>query len=270
MENVSLETDIYIAPIDSAQNARSVREETADLASYALSDRASARSISPPPRRQTQLESYFDPPADSDTASNRERGKLSHDTIPEVSEPVSPENGPSSHPPRSSILTDMIRRSPPSTSPPSGGEEQQDVRHPKSKGNDRREEEGRLIITTNGVEREPRFSSEQTPLIRKDATLETPHPDWIRGEQDIEGQTLKRKKSWPKIRNIMEWPKQKGASLTRRIFNKRAWTRQSIWENGVLAPAGFMPAVVLGLLLNVLDALSYGELEHVMHFWTTS
>src|SRR6266480_171243 len=103
-----------LAPIDSAQYARSVREDTAELASYALSDRAS--SVSPPRQRPTQtyIESYFSQIPDAEVASSGETEGLRHDTIQEVSEPVSPDTSPTRH----SVLTDMIRRSPPSTSPP--------------------------------------------------------------------------------------------------------------------------------------------------------
>jgi sulfate permease, SulP family len=34
--------------------------------------------------------------------------------------------------------------------------------------------------------------------------------------------------------------------------------RRTIWENGVVDPIHRIPAVILGLLLNILDALSYG------------
>src|SRR6266536_181998 len=104
-----------LAPIDSAQYARSVREDTAELASYALSDRAS--SVSPPPRQraaQTHIESYFSQIPDSEVASSGETEGMRHDTIQEVSEPVSPDKSPTRH----SVLTDLIRRSPPGMSPP--------------------------------------------------------------------------------------------------------------------------------------------------------
>ncbi|ODQ56026.1 hypothetical protein SAICODRAFT_74248 [Saitoella complicata NRRL Y-17804] len=38
----------------------------------------------------------------------------------------------------------------------------------------------------------------------------------------------------------------------------RKVNRRDVWKHGVLRPASNLPAVVLGLLLNVLDALSYG------------
>ncbi|KAJ5482682.1 hypothetical protein N7539_006128 [Penicillium diatomitis] len=52
------------------------------------------------------------------------------------------------------------------------------------------------------------------------------------------------------ITSVKEW------SVT--ISNPKAWDRHAIWRNGVVQPASLLPAVVLGLLLNILDALSYG------------
>lgn len=38
------------------------------------------------------------------------------------------------------------------------------------------------------------------------------------------------------------------------------WTRELVWDKCVAAPVSYLPAVVLGLLLNLLDAVSYGKL----------
>ena len=37
------------------------------------------------------------------------------------------------------------------------------------------------------------------------------------------------------------------------------WDRKAIWDTTVVAPVSCLPAVCVGLLLNILDALSYGE-----------
>jgi SulP family sulfate permease len=46
--------------------------------------------------------------------------------------------------------------------------------------------------------------------------------------------------------------------ITRIVFNPKRWNRKAIWQNAVVEPVGYLPAVILGLLLNILDALSYG------------
>ena len=42
------------------------------------------------------------------------------------------------------------------------------------------------------------------------------------------------------------------------LCNPKRWDRRSIWNDGVVYPISLLPSVFLGLLLNVLDALSYG------------
>lgn len=47
-------------------------------------------------------------------------------------------------------------------------------------------------------------------------------------------------------------------SFARLLANPKAWNRRAIWQEGVVHPVSLLPSVFLGLLLNVLDALSYG------------
>jgi len=246
---------VLTVPFDNAQYARSVREDTAELASYALSDRGS--SLSPPPRQrpsQTQLESYFTQP-ENESVSSRALEGLRRDTILEISEPVSPETGPSSDKsPGTSVLTTMLRRSPPSTSPPNeAGHHSAGLSQGGDATGDSREE-GRLIITSNGVRLD---ATERTPLLTKDTSFETHHPDWIRGEQDLERQ-YHTHRTWPKLQNILSWPRERGVEIARTVLNPKRWNRKAILQNAVVEPVGYLPAVILGLLLNILDALSYG------------
>ncbi|KAJ6189397.1 hypothetical protein N7519_004305, partial [Penicillium mononematosum] len=48
------------------------------------------------------------------------------------------------------------------------------------------------------------------------------------------------------------------ALCTRILFSPKSWDKRVIWKEAVLYPASLVPAVLLGLLLNILDALSYG------------
>ncbi|KAJ5505776.1 sulfate transporter [Penicillium expansum] len=48
------------------------------------------------------------------------------------------------------------------------------------------------------------------------------------------------------------------AHYTRTLSNPKSWDRRVIWKEAVVYPASLVPAVLLGLLLNILDALSYG------------
>ena len=223
------------------------------MASYALSEGASIQSSSLPSRRsQSQLDSYFTG-SDVESTSNQDLERLGHEAIQEVSEPVSPESGPPSMSLVTSALTDMLRKSPPSGSPP-----HHDGRNDDSSEEDTEREDitqGRLIITTNGVQVD---ATERTPLLGKDPSFVTHHPDWIRGEQDLEDPMMRRKPSWPKLRSLISWPRETGYDIARMVFNPKRWDKEEIWKNTVLAPLHNIPAVILGSELTVLDALSYG------------
>lgn len=244
-------TEISAAPIDSAQDARNVREDTAELASYALSDQASVRSSSPPRTRSgpaSQYDSYFDTPADGDTSTPRNIDFVRQDPIPEVSEPVTPASGMST---RSllgtSALTKMLQHSPPEDEANSEEESESDP-------------EDQPLEPENGTPKptpQVNFSAdENTPLIAK--YPKPSHPDWIRGEPDIESQSLRHRPSWPKLRKVIAKPVNKTVSVARVVVNPKSWNRRAIWEKGVKEPVQFIPPVILGVLLNVLDALSYG------------
>lgn len=247
-----------LAPVDTAQYARSVREDTAELASYVLSDRVSTQSTSPPQRTaHTNLESFFASGSDSEWATNREAEAIRQAPIPELSEPSSPERGPGSDKSRgTSVISNMLRRSPPSTSPPENRPENGAGEDTRRKVVEREREsrpcQGRLTITPNGVQ-----NDERTPLMKTDY-VEHQRPDYIHGEQDLERQGNKRRESWPKLRNVVLWPKEKAWPFARNILNPKTWDRRVIWREAVVAPVGYLPAVILGLLLNILDALSYG------------
>jgi SulP family sulfate permease len=261
-QSVCVIANIQAAPIDSAQFAWNVREDTAELASYALSDRASIHSSSPPPRRsiQTHFEHYF--AGGSDNESTTTSGEpIHHETIQEVSEPVSSEDGHTPPDgPGTSALSDMIRRSPPSTSPPNEVSRQTSSSNGHATTSRREiggtvdEDQRRLIITPNGV-----VEDERTPLLPK-AKVHEPHahPDYIRGEGDLEDQRPRKKPYWSKLHKAARWPREQGIDIARTVLSPKAWNTKAIWQNAVVAPVGYLPAVILGLLLNVLDALSYG------------
>lgn len=182
---------------------------------------------------------------------------LQHHIIQEVSEPTSPESSPpSDKAPGRSAIANMLKDSPPSTPPrQEGDEDDEEAMHGSEDENDPAQR--KIVITSRGVKAiEP---TERTSLLGKDTRLESHHPDWIRGEQDIERQEVKRRPAWPKLRNTLLWPKEKGIDAARILFNPKAWDRKAIWQNGVAAPVGYLPAVILGTLLNILDALSYGK-----------
>lgn len=256
------------APVDSAEYARSVREDTAELASYFLSDkknRASPnfltrpRSQSSTLRREGSLRGAF---SDDEDDLDSDNAGASSNTIVEVSEPPSPEededrdeqqhDGPS-------MLTNMLRRSPPEsyqdgptvptgTDPPFG----------QKVGRD-----GRNAIFPPGEEILPEEATESTPLIRSASQRSqrcTPRPQNgnlsvdgnMSDDLDIEGQ-FKRPEpsSWlaKGVARVQDFAK---ASSNPKVWNGKALA------HAVLVPIKCLPAVLVGLILNILDALSYG------------
>lgn len=46
---------------------------------------------------------------------------------------------------------------------------------------------------------------------------------------------------------------------TTMVFRPKTWNSKAVWKQALLEPASLIPPVILGLLLNILDALSYGR-----------
>lgn len=53
-------------------------------------------------------------------------------------------------------------------------------------------------------------------------------------------------------------PRSRIRHVWRLVSHPKSWDRRTVWRQGVVYPASLLPAVFLGLLLNILDALSYG------------
>lgn len=262
------------APVDTAGYARSVREDTAELASYFLSDKTSRqspnfltrpRSQSLNFRREGSLRGVFSDDEDDLDGTN---GGASSDTIVEVSEPPSPEedvdedyqqhDGPS-------ILTNLLRRSPPESYQdrplvPTGA----DPSFGRNVGRD-----GSNVIFPPSEDIVPEEATENTPLIRSGSQKSqrsnrsqrsTPQSQngqssvdgTLSDDMDIEGQ-FKR----PEPAN---WLTKKAARIqdfVRTKSNPKAWNSKALVHT-LLVPVKCLPAVLVGLILNILDALSYG------------
>jgi sulfate permease, SulP family len=81
--------------------------------------------------------------------------------------------------------------------------------------------------------------------------------------EDVEGQRESLKANAGGIRDAIARTKKRGYFVFAKISSPQTWNKQVIWTYGVRQPVGYVPAVVLGLLLNILDALSYGDCEPI-------
>lgn len=185
------------------------------------------------------------------------------------SRPEAIEEGSEPHTPRAnafpsvtaeSALTAMLRNSPATSSAGFYDGQQQQERLTESDGEYERIEPERLdswytIPTTSTVDQE----REQDPLLRDRSRSKISHGYGTASDSTIEAGTAPK----PKPQGDKGWLPTKlrwkgGVDRCMTFINPRTWNRRTIFEKGVVEPARLLPAVFLGLLLNILDALSYG------------
>ncbi|KAL2129854.1 hypothetical protein VTI74DRAFT_7202 [Chaetomium olivicolor] len=256
----------HLAPLDSAEAARSVRQDTAELANYFLSDKKDGRGA-PILRRARSGSAHAARPAPEPLASDIGPSRSSK-TIDEVSRPLSP-HAPEEHPTEGpSMLTTMFRRSPPdnhfSYVPKEGQPHDEDTTAENSGIDDD------TLTRVPTVEPRPLLghrdtavdASETSPLLAVGSrqSLGSYGGGHANGNGvDLEGQKQTGQKSWlGRIAGSFWDTGGRIASMVPIIANPKRWDRHAVWENAVVAPVACLPAVVVGLLLNILDALSYG------------
>ena len=233
-------------PSNTARDAsQGVREDTAELASWALSDIASNHSEHSPSRHNASStaqshQNFRGSQSDQDELSRHESTASTRpEPIPEVSEPSSSHGSDSSQPSQcQSALTALIRSFPQTEESSSGIDEDES---PTTAGI-------RPVTVREGIISQP---SERTSLLGKRTAYST--------IKDLEGQPVAVRRPISRIREILQRSKDQTASIIRVASNPKSWNRQNILEYGIRQPANFVPPVLLGLLLNILDALSYGE-----------
>lgn len=232
------------------------------MASYALSDAGSdvyddqptSRGPGADPDALGRAEA-----ASTDEPDEESRGRRGFDhllrpeAIEEVSEPVSPASGPPSQPHSAgtSVLTEMLRNSTPDELRASMDKSMRDAKGPvyqHAQGAPGLADEGEVALPAD----------ERTALLgpasgRKSRRSET------HDAGDLEGQRRNLRRPWLPGRHLVPWLNKKSlAASARAIIRPSSWDVHAIWQIGVVRPASHAPAVVLGLLLNILDGLSYG------------
>ncbi|GAB0132186.1 putative sulfate transporter homeolog p [Epichloe bromicola] len=237
-----------LAPVDSEQNARTVREDTAELASYLLSDGTTPRRPSFLQRNRGSIQDLF---GSAQAGTDRTDDCNASQTILEVSEPESlgevdsdvfeEDVGPS-------VLANLLRKSPPqSVKPDAPMSADECPAEPKRR---RQSSEYETV--------KPRVSEPAVP-----ATEQTPLLGHVTDEEDdigdVEGQKTNRPKHWYSgIFERCQKVESHAAHAVKAAVHPRRWDRKALWNNVVVEPVSCLPAVAVGLLLNILDALSYG------------
>lgn len=216
-----------------------VREHTAELANLALSDVTPIHSGTPP---RAASSSHLNIAFEYGFLDSRATGRpgRSRDVINEVSEPSTPDAVASTARGKS-YLTHLFRNSPPEVEP--------EARKPSSEMN------------IGNISNATLSSNEQTFLLPKaypEAGQRREYDAIPQDDGDIESQHDFRPIPVVTIKKAITWPKEKGLNAVKNVFYSKTWNKKDIWENGVLQTASYLPAVFLGLLLNILDGLSYG------------
>ncbi|RAK74196.1 sulfate transporter family protein [Aspergillus fijiensis CBS 313.89] len=210
-------------------SSHGMREQTAELASFALSRESntlpSSLDVFRPPR-ESSLSSTPTPIATAAARAHLEAGPSS---IPTTG---------------SSVLTQLIRH----PDIPESSQTEQYHFEEWERASDSTVSQDELPVVTAGET----VSTEQTSLLSKPS-----HPKPYQGygaTGDIENQGYAGTKGPSAFSSAF-------SSVTtcfRLVANPKSWDKQAVWREGVVYPLSLLPSVFLGLLLNILDALSYG------------
>ena len=100
---------------------------------------------------------------------------------------------------------------------------------------------------------------ERTPLIQKHTDDQDKPPSHTR-PWDLESLLVAPRNNLSAISGKASRTIRHSVNYARVAIKPAAWDRRKVWQNVVSRPASFLPAIILGLLLNILDALSYGRL----------
>ena len=96
--------------------------------------------------------------------------------------------------------------------------------------------------------------TEETTLLLKRFVSSTSRCQNYGSSADLENQGFTTERSWGKFKDTIQ--------NSRETFSRfsRTATKPKSWGQVVKKPVSYIPPVILGLLLNILDALSYGRI----------
>ena len=219
-------------------SSQGLRERTQELALYHLLD---SESLTPdPPRPRAHTYSEADPttrPRSEDRFHILEQreGRSSSELLrPEVIEEVSEPNSLGSSPSGTPRAID-----------PHNDERREGMGYDAE-------------YVSSVVVEEADDEIETTSLLPKARLSKTQHKPQYGAIGELEDYKSERTARWSRIVNFMSRAKQSGGNKLTIVTSPKRWDKGAIWRQGVVAPVRPLPAVFLGLLLNLLDGLSYG------------
>ncbi|KAL3434631.1 sulfate transporter family-domain-containing protein [Aspergillus tetrazonus] len=209
-------------------SSHGLREQTAELASLALTRE---------PRALPQAMVLFRP-VDGSAESVAPLSLSGPDRTQEMG------HTPTVHSGGSSVLTALIRD-------PSSSVSRED----EERTGDRSEEGERAHpvgpSAPGSADEEEDTSTEWTSLLAK--TPSRPSRNYG-GTGDVESQVYAPKETQRTLPSALTTV----STCFQVLAHPKSWDRRTVWRQGVVRPFSLLPSVFLGLLLNILDALSYG------------
>ena len=133
-----------------------------------------------------------------------------------------------------------------------------------AQGNDDQEEDDSSFdskgiqpaIVGQGIISQP---SECTTLLLTRTAYGSGEPRDYGATGDLESQKMLQESLTTNLQRCFAETREMGSKICRFITNPKSWDKRELWVHTIREPASFVPPVILGLLLNILDALSYGE-----------
>ncbi|KAK5694100.1 hypothetical protein LTR97_009721 [Elasticomyces elasticus] len=215
-----------------------VRQETAELSSSFMSDSDVSRYFSAPDSRHS-----------SDTTRLQSQ---KHETIEERSEPVTPE-GRSPPAPGSSEISAALRHE-----SSNGFLDQYDIdSEPGASDPEARFNNPKVIVTAEDEDDDEIEQATERSALLPRARLPSYRKQTFETASDVEAQPAGKPGTWNRLGH--HYPSLHVLARTlQRVGQPKTWDFRAIGQEVVVRPASMLPAVFLGVLLNLLDALSYG------------
>lgn len=113
-----------------------------------------------------------------------------------------------------------------------------------------------VVIVNKGIISQP---SERTGLLLRNAISGRGESSDYNTISDLERQPLSGTGVPSRVQSVAKHARRYTNFVLKRLTNPKTWDRRGFWKYGIRQPFSYIPPVILGLLLNILDALSYGK-----------
>lgn len=118
-------------------------------------------------------------------------------------------------------------------------------------------EEGfQVVIVNKAIISQP---SERTGLLLRNVISGRGESSDYNTISDLERQPLSGTGAPSHVLSVAKHARRYTSFVFKRLTNPKTWDRRAFWKHGIRQPVSYIPPVILGLLLNILDALSYGK-----------